>query len=308
MRIAVLGAGAVGLSIAARLSQVADVVAVARERSVDAVRRDGFRLTGRWGDGVYDLDVVSALDPHEEFEYVFVTAKSTDTAGICREFAPVLASADAVSLQNGIGNEEIIARVARGTIGGMIITGFEWRGPNAVHVSVEGGPMKLGRFPAGTDPAVEALVEVVRRAGIPVEGTPSIRTEIWGKTMYNCALNPLGALMNVPYGRLVESHAWAIIGSIVHEVFAAASAEGVPLAWPDPEAYLEFLAGTQLPSTAAHHSSMLQDLASGRRTEIDFLNGAIAAIGARRGVPAPVNACIADLVRFRESLPGRAEP
>ena len=302
MRIAVLGAGAVGLSVAARLSRVADVVAVTRERYVAAIRQDGFHLTGRWGDGVYDLAVTTHLDPDEEFDYVVVTAKSVDTAAVCREFEPVLARSEAVSLQNGIGNEEIIAGVASRVIGGMIITGFEGRSTNAVHVSVEGGPMRLGRFPAGMDPAVEALVDLVRRAGIPVEGTASIRTEIWGKTMYNCALNPLGALMNVPYGRLTEPHAWAIIGAIVGEVYAVAEAEGVALAWPDPASYLAFLASTQLPNTAGHHSSMLQDLARGRPTEIDFLNGAIAAIGASHGVPAPVNTCIADLVRFRESL------
>ena len=227
MRIAVLGAGAVGLSVAARLSQVADVVAVTRERCVAAIRQDGFHLSGRWGDGVYDLAVTTRPDPDEEFDYVFVTAKSVDTAAVCREFAPVLARSEAVSLQNGIGNEEIIAGVADRVIGGMIITGFEWRSDSAVHVSVEGGPMKLGRFPAGTDSAVEALVDLVRQAGIPVEGTAAIRSEIWGKTMYNCALNPLGALMNVPYGRLAESHAWTVIGAIVTEVYAVAGAEGI---------------------------------------------------------------------------------
>jgi 2-dehydropantoate 2-reductase len=231
MRIAVLGAGAVGLSIAARLSQVADVVAVTRERYAAAVRQDGFRMTGRWGDGVFDFAVTTRLDPDEEFDYVIVTAKSVDTTAVCREFAPVLSRAEVVSLQNGIGNEEIIADYADRVIGGMIITGFEWRSSNAVHVSVEGGPMKLGRFPAGMDRAVGVLVDLVRKTGIPVEGTASIRTEIWGKTTYNCALNPLGALMNVPYGRLAEPHAWAIIEAIVTEVFAVARAEEVALAW-----------------------------------------------------------------------------
>ncbi|HIH02477.1 MAG TPA: ketopantoate reductase family protein [Methanoregulaceae archaeon] len=304
MRIAVLGAGAVGLSIAARLSRVADVVAVTRERYAAAIRQEGFHMTGRWGDGVYDLVVSTSLDLDEEFDHVFVTAKSVDTAAVCREFAPVLGRSEVVSLQNGIGNEEIIAEYTDRVIGGMIITGFEWRSTNAVHVSVEGGPMKLGRFPGGMDPGVDALVDLVRKAGIPVEGTASIRTEIWGKTMYNCALNPLGALMNVPYGRLTEPHAWAIIEAIVTEVYAVACAEGVALAWPDPASYLAFLASMQLPSTASHHSSMLQDLARGRPTEIDFLNGAITAIGTRHGVPVPVNACIAHLVRFRESLAG----
>ncbi len=300
-----LGAGAVGLSVAARLSRVAEVIAVTRERCVAAIGRDGFHLTGRWGDGVFDFAVTTRLGPGEEFDYVFVTAKSIDTAAVCREFAPVLARSETVSLQNGIGNEEIIAGVADRVIGGMIITGFEWRSDNSVHVSVEGGPMKLGRFPAGTDSAVEALVDLVRRAGIPVEGTAAIRSDIWGKTMYNCALNPLGALMSVPYGCLAEPHAWAVIEAIVTEVYEVAGAEGVSLAWPDPASYLAFLASVQLPNTSEHHSSMLQDLARGRPTEIDFMNGAIAAIGARHGIMAPYNTCIADLVRFRESTAGR---
>lgn len=304
MRIAVLGAGAVGLSLAARLSTVSDVIAVARPGTVEAIRADGFRLSGLWGDAVYDLAVATALDPGEVFDYVFITAKSVDTAAVCREFAPTIEHTETASLQNGIGNEEIIAGATDRVIGGTIITGFERRGPNAVRVTVEGGPMKLGRFPSGVDPGVQALVDLIRSAGIPVEGTATIRTEIWGKTLYNCALNPIGALANVPYGRLAEPHAWAIVTAIVGEVFEVARAEGVALAWPDAPAYLDFLATRQLPSTAGHHSSMLQDLSRGRKTEIDFLNGAIAEIGARHGIGTPVNACIANLVRFRESLGG----
>lgn len=304
MRIAVLGAGAVGLSVAARLSTVAEVIAVSRERHVRAIEQNGFCMTGRWGEACYDLPVRTTLEPGERFDYAIVASKSTDTESIAEEYADILRHAEVVSLQNGIGNEEFLARFTDRVIGGMIITGFEWQADYAVHVSVEGGPMRLGRFPSGMDQAVLRLVELVREAGIPVEGTPAIRTEIWGKSMYNCALNPLGALMNVPYGRLVEPHAWSIIEAIVREVFVAARAEGVELAWPTPEAYLAFLAGTQLPRTAGHHSSMLQDLARGRRTEIEFLNGAIADFADRHGIPSPVNRCIADLVRFRESLQG----
>src|SRR5512146_1431738 len=97
MRIAVLGAGAVGLSVSARLSGVADVVAVTREHHATALHKEGFRMT--------------RLDSAEEFDYVFVTAKSVDTATICREYAPILARSEVVSLQNGIGNEELIAGV-----------------------------------------------------------------------------------------------------------------------------------------------------------------------------------------------------
>jgi 2-dehydropantoate 2-reductase len=184
----------------------------------------------------------------------------------------------------------------------MIITGFEWRGDNAVHVSVEAGPAKLGRFPAGLDSPVQKLLDIMAGAGIPAEGTTDVRAELWGKTLYNCALNPLGAVMGVPYGELIQPAAWRIITEIVREAFSVIHAEGIRLQWESADQYLRFLHDVQLPATALHHSSMLQDLARGRPTEIDFLNGSIVTKGAEHGIPTPVNACVTDLVKFRECL------
>jgi 2-dehydropantoate 2-reductase len=167
---------------------------------------------------------------------------------------------------------------------------------------VEAAPVKLGRFPSGTDAAVEDLAALMRKAGIRAEATGSIRTDIWSKTLYNCALNPLGAVMNVPYGALTDPHAWTIVTMIVREACRVAEAEAVSLPWETPEAYLEYLRAEQLPATAAHHSSMLQDLALGRKTEIDFLNGAVTALAQKHGIEAPYNTCIVELIRFRERL------
>ncbi|KLK87328.1 2-dehydropantoate 2-reductase [Methanoculleus sediminis] len=303
MKIVVLGAGAVGLTVAAKLSRIADVHAVARTRHADAVRERGFLMTGIWGEGTYRFSCSEDLPgAWRDADYYIVAAKSTDTEAICRQFADAIGGREVISLQNGIGNEEIIARFTDRVVGAMIITGFEWRGDASVHVSVEAAPMKIGRFPSGTDDAVEDLAALIRDAGIRAEATDSIRTDIWGKTLYNCALNPLGALMNVPYGALVDPHAWAVVAAIVEEAYRVAKVEGVPLPWETAEAYLEYLRTTQLPATAAHHSSMLQDIAGGRKTEIDFMNGAVAALAEKHGVGAPYNTCIAELIRFRERL------
>ena len=303
MKIVVLGAGAVGLTVAAKLSRVADVHAVARKRHVDAVRERGFLMTGIWGEGIYRFSCSEDLpDAWQDADYYIIAAKSTDTEPVCRQFADAIRGHEVVSLQNGIGNEEIIERFTDRVIGAMIITGFEWRGDASVHVSVEAAPMKLGRFLSGTDDAVESLADLIRAAGIRAEATPEIRADIWSKTLYNCALNPLGAIANVPYGALTDPHAWAIVTAIVREACLVVEAEGVTLPWKTPEAYLEYLRTEQLPATAAHHSSMLQDLALGRKTEIDFMNGAVAALARKHGTDAPYNACIAELIRFRERL------
>jgi 2-dehydropantoate 2-reductase len=302
MKILILGAGAVGLSVAAKLSVVTEVHAVCRKSSADAIAARGFTLTGIWGEGTFRFSASDSAPRDSRYDYIIISSKSQDTETICRQFASLLADTETVSLQNGIGNEEIISGFTNRVIGGMIITGFEWRDDAAVHVSVEAGPMMLGRFPAGLDEPVEQLAGILQKAGIRVGTSGSIRTELWGKTLYNCALNPLGAIMGIPYGKLSHPASWRIIDNIVHEVFRVVAAEGVQLPWADAGEYLTYLKEVQLPATALHHSSMLQDISRGRKTEIDFLNGAVVTKAGRHGIPVPYNSAIADLIRFRESL------
>jgi len=303
MKIAVLGAGAVGLTVAAQLSGVCDVHAVCRKKHADAIREHGFIKTGLWGDEVCHFSASEEL-PDEDFDYIIITSKSTDTRAVCEQFRDTIRDHEVVSLQNGIGNEEIISEYTSKVTGGMIIVGFEWKGPGEVHVSVVGGPIKLGRFPGGPDPAVERLVKTFRAAGLNTEESPEIRGDLWGKTLYNCALNPLGALMEVPYGKLLNPSAWHIIEGIVEEAFAVCEAEAVPLAWETSEEYLRDLHDVLVPDTAEHHSSMYQDLHLRRKTEIDFLCGAVVRKGRKHGLDTPVNRTLVDLIRFREALLG----
>lgn len=302
MQILILGAGAVGLSLAAKLSAVCDVHAVCRKKHADRIQEQGFKMTGLWGEGTYRFSSSETVPEGMDFDYVFITTKSLATEKTCEQFADLIRGKEVISLQNGIGNEEIISRYTNKVIGGTIITGFEWRGDARVHVSVEGGPMTLGRFPAGLDKKVETLVELIKQAGIPVQATENIQGALWAKTIYNCALNPLGAVMGVPYGELADPHAWNIIKEIVEEAFAVTESSGVKLPWATAKEYLDFLHETQLPNTAAHHSSMLQDLTAGRKTEIDFLNGAVVSRAEKLGIKAPFNAFISEQIRFMEDL------
>ncbi|TAJ44143.1 ketopantoate reductase family protein [Methanofollis fontis] len=302
MKVLILGAGAVGLSLAARLSGVCDVRAVCRKRHADAIAERGFRLTGLWGEGTFRFPASEDVPAGEHFDYIFITAKSLATRSLCEQFAGVIRGTETISLQNGLGNEEIISEYTDRVIGSTIITGFEWKGDASVHVSVVGGPMKLGRFPDGLDAPVEDLAALITAAGIPVEASAHVRGDIWAKTLYNSALNPLGALMNVPYGSLLHPSVWGVISGVVHEAFEVMAAEGVCLPWSNATEYLAHLHDVQVPDTAGHHASMLQDIRRGNPTEIDFMNGAIAERAKKRGIPAPYNDCITRLVHFRESL------
>jgi len=309
LRFVVAGAGALGSAFVGMLRLGGhDVALVGRNAEhMRAVSEHGLRISGLWGERVAEgLRVLGSPDEIGAADYVLVTTKSFDTASIVAEVAPHAPGAQFVTLQNGLGNvEAVAARVGRGrAIGGMVIIGFEIARPGKVRVTVIGGDVLVGRpgTPEGSAPDADTrlLAHALSAAGIPARTTDNVEGAIWGKVLYNCALNALGAVLGVPYGELAAPPAWAIIEDVVREAFGVARAEGVRLAWADPEAYLEALASRQLPATAAHRSSMLQDLERGRRTEIEHMNGAVASLGAKRGVPTPVNATLAALVISRE--------
>jgi 2-dehydropantoate 2-reductase len=296
-----LGAGAVGLCLAARLAPFCQVHALCRAQHAEAIARRGFRMSGIWGDGSFRFPASAQLPEDSAFDYCLVTAKSLQTRALCKQYRQAFGGAELVSLQNGIGNEEILAQFGDRVIGGTIITGFEWRGPARVHVTVEAGPIRLGRFPSGLDNGVVRLVELFRRAGLNVEASAAIRTDLWAKTLYNCALNPLGAILDVPYGRLADRHSWLIIQRVIEEAFAVCRAEGIAQHWATATDYLAYLETVQLPATADHHPSMLQDLRQGRETEIDFLNGAVVRLGEKHRIATPINQTLVELIRFKTS-------
>ena len=127
-------------------------------------------------------------------------------------------------------------------------------------------------------------------AGIPAAYCDDIRAALWGKVLYNAALNPLGALLGVHYGALGEqAHTRAIMDAVIDEAFAVAGAEGVQLPWASAAEYRAVFYGRLLPSTFHHRSSMLQDLERGRATEIDAINGQVWQRGAAHGIVTPVN-------------------
>jgi 2-dehydropantoate 2-reductase len=122
--------------------------------------------------------------------------------------------------------------------------------------------------------------------------------------LYNCALNPLGAISGRSYGELVDDPTTrALVEEVIHEIFLVLTAAVVEVAWPDASAYLETFYSQLIPPTAAHESSMLQDLRAGRPTEIDALCGAVERLGFEHGVVTPVVSALAALVRVAESRP-----
>jgi 2-dehydropantoate 2-reductase len=161
------------------------------------------------------------------------------------------------------------------------------------------GPMKGSRFPYDRAKRVATTIET---CGIPCFATREIERYIWGKVLYNVALNAPAAILEINYGRLLgQASTRELMEEIIAEAFAVAVAEGVRLDWDSPEAYTEILFQTLIPRTASHFPSMLQDIRHGKKTEIEALNGALHRLGQTRGIATPVNATLTQLIRFKEA-------
>jgi 2-dehydropantoate 2-reductase len=309
MRILVMGAGAMGSVVGGMMARAGHAVTlVGRAAHMDAIAARGLHITGIWGDHIVRaLDTRTSVDGLKagDFDVVFISVKSFDTRAAMDAVSPVLDGATLVcAYQNGLGNAEVIAEFAgwERTVGVRAIYGVICPEPGAAHVTVIANPTALGVYDnAAPADRVRALAAAMDEAGLPTVYSEKIRTVLWGKVTYNCALNPLSALLDVPYGGLAETeHTRSLLREIVHEVYTVAAAMDVPLEPATPEDYVTHLFDDLIPPTAAHYASMHEDLARGRRTEIDALNGAICRYGDERGVACPVNSFLTRLIKARE--------
>jgi 2-dehydropantoate 2-reductase len=316
MRTLIYGGGAVGLGIASCLLQAStEVTILARRDTFDLLRRKGLTRTGIFGDafaGPGSFDAIQSLHHAGDapFDYVLVCTKSFDTGHAARDLhehgrldgerSPI------VLFQNGWGNAEVFTRFFPRDVvyNARVITGFIRPERNHVDVTVHADAIHVGSLYTQDTTEIAPLCEAIAQGGIPCEPVPEIEKDLWAKMLFNCPLNPLGAMFGATYGALGESeHARHIMGKIIHEVFEVMAAAGYSTHWKDAREYeLEFY-DNQVRLTARHHSSTLQDLRAGKRTEIDALNGAIVALAREHGIDAPANEVVYRATKFLENPP-----
>jgi 2-dehydropantoate 2-reductase len=299
MRVAVIGCGAVGSLFAAHLAQLDDVDVWAydlAQEHVDAINASGLRLSGV-GDVVARLRATSEAAELPACEFGIVAVKSMHTDAALAATAHAFADGAVCSVQNGIGNEELVARhvdrVMRGTTfpAGHVIepghvgwdtAGDTWIGPFEPH-------------PAAAD-EVERLAEALTRAGMPTRGLVDARGAQWTKAIFNASTNPVGALTGLAHGEICDFEPTRrLISGLIDECKAVADALGIQLDH-DPEDMVDHAARV----AHDHKASMTQDVLAHRQTEIDFLNGAIVGHGEEKGVPTPLNRAIWALVKALE--------
>jgi 2-dehydropantoate 2-reductase len=298
MKICIVGCGAVGSLFAANLAQLEDVEVWAYDASrehVDAINANGLRLSGA-GDVVGRLRATTDAQELPQCDFGIVVTKAMHTEPAIAATAHAFANGSVATVQNGIGNEEVLAqhveRVMRGTTfpAGKILE------PGHVQWDVK-GETTLGPFEPQPTPLaeVERLADACTRAGMPTKAVADARGPQWRKVIFNASTNPIGALTGLTHGRVCERpDLRALVSGLVSEGKAVAAAQSIVLD-SDPEALIDHAAKPEV--AYDHKASMLQDVEARRTTEIDFLNGGIVRFGREHGVPTPLNEAIWALVK-----------
>ncbi len=302
-RVAVVGAGAVGCYFGGMLARAGvPVTLIGRAFHVEAVQRDGLFLERSDFQGYVRSDADVHIEAVRKAAIVLLCVKTVDTESAAVALAPHVGDgAILVSLQNGVDNVERIRRATGiDAIPAVVYVAVEMTGPGRVTHSGRGdliiGELLSSTRRPGRLEHVEALFTL---AGIPCRVSDNIAAELWTKLVINCAYNAISALGRTRYGLIKDNPLTRdVMRQVIAEVVAVATAAGVFL--PDAE-HLTTAALKLGQAMAEATSSTAQDLARGKPTEIDSLNGYVARRGAELGVPAPVNSTLHALVKLLES-------
>ncbi|HSI50664.1 MAG TPA: 2-dehydropantoate 2-reductase [Ideonella sp.] len=300
MKIAVMGAGAVGCYYGGMLARAGhEVVLIARPAHVAAIERDGLRLEAQGFDEQIRLAASSDPAAVAGAELVLFCVKSPDTESAGDLLRPHLApGALLLTLQNGVDNaERLRTRLPQAVAAAVVYVATEMAGPG--HVKHHGrGELVIA--PANTAAvSSEAVAQTLIAAGVPTEVSPDVVGALWAKLILNCAYNAMSAISRQPYGVLAQAAGVAdVMRDVVAECLAVADAEGVRVPGDVPAA-VRRIAETM----PKQFSSTAQDLMRGKPSEIDHLNGLVVRRGAARGVPTPVNRVLHTLVKLLETKP-----
>lgn len=294
IRVAVLGAGAVGCYYGGMLARAGHrVTLIGRPAHAEAIARDGLRFDSKSFSGHIRTETSTSAAAVRGAALVLFCVKSTDTETAAAQIAPHLdAGAIVVNLQNGVDNtERIRAKVRNPVVPAAVYVATEMAGPG--HLKHHGrGDLVIGPH--------EKLKSWFEAAGVPITISDNVEGELWAKLVVNCAYNAISAISQLPYCRMIEGQGVReTMRAVVEETLAVAKASGVRMA-PD------MLAKTYKIAEAmpAQFSSTAQDLARGKPTEIDHLNGYVARRGDALGVPTPANRALWALVKLLEGRQG----
>jgi 2-dehydropantoate 2-reductase len=303
VRICVLGAGALGCTFGAALSEAGhDTWLLNPEGAhLEALQRDGLRVDDARGSRQVKVRARSRAHEIGVVDLVVVLVKSFHTAEAMRAALPLLGPATLVlSLQNGMGHEDILAGIVgpQRVLAGKTYVGGVLRAPGHILSGVAGKHTVIGELDGQPSLRVRCVADAFNTAGLETRVSPDIRATLWDKLLVNVATGALAAITGLNYGQLYSLPELREVAlAAVAEAMAVARAAGVTFSMEDPLEAWSLAAEGLAPD---FRTSMLQSLERGSPTEIDFINGAVVRQGGRHGIATPVNACLVACVKGLE--------
>lgn len=305
-RVCVVGCGAIGSLFAAHLGRLDDVEVWAydvSQRHVDAINAAGLRVVGaaQLVGRVHARTDAADIPP---CEFGIVATKSEHTRSAISAAAAVFADAAVASVQNGLGNEEVIAAVAPRVLRGTTLTAGAVVEPGVVRYDATGGTW-LGPFePTPARPSeVRLLADLLQRGGLQAAALDDARGAQWTKLLFNAGTNAVGAVTGLTIGQVGSiAEVRSLATGVIDEGRRVAAALGITLD-ADPQAMIE----DAIERAYGHRASMLQDVLAHRPTEVDVLNGGIGEAARGAGVPTPLNDALVALVHGIERSWGPAD-
>jgi 2-dehydropantoate 2-reductase len=296
--VAIVGLGALGSALAGLLAGAGvPVVGICRwPDHRQAIESQGLLLREDGKESRITLPVCAEFPAGQPVALAIILVKSFDTEEAARNLAGRIApEAPVLTLQNGLGNAEALAaHLAPDQILAGTTTFAALREVPGVVRLTGRGECEIGAWRPAAERHLPRVKELLARGGIPCRFSSNVAVSLWKKLAVNAVINPLTALLRVRNGELLDRpELEPLFAAVVEEVWRVAARHQVPLPTP-PELVAEVRRVCQV--TAANQSSMFRDLAEGRRTEVDAINGAVARLGRERGVLAPVNGALAALV------------
>ncbi len=300
LKICIIGCGAVGSLFAAHLAQRGEAEVWAFDvwkEHVEAIRDRGLQISGAAN---FTVRLNATSDPRDlpRCDYGIVATKAIHTRGAIAQVAHAFDESSAVcSVQNGVGNEEIIAEHVKRVIRGTTFPAGHSINPGHIGFDIKGDTW-IGPFEPTSTPMskVEELAGLLTRSGMNTIALRDARGAQWTKLIFNAATNPVGALTQLHHGAAARFPATAqLFSDLIDEGEAVATALGIELDG-DPRAFVQ--KGANAPGK--HRASMLQDIQARRPTEVDFMNGAIVKAGEETGITTPLNRTMWELIKGLE--------
>lgn len=314
MNILVIGAGSVGIGLAtSALSQNVNLSIYARGETAKAIQKNGMKRTGLFTNYSFTPEEFEVYEDYEQipkntFDYVFITSKTTSNDDISKKLSEnrqiLKKNAKIIIFQNGFGNDEYYLRyfTKKEVFSARVITGFTRPERYISEITVYTEPILIGSL-QGEDPKdLQEIADIITASGINCELTTEVDKYLWAKMLYNCSLNPLGAILDVNYGKLTENeYTIDLMNRIIDEIFNVIKSSGYSTLWDSPDEYRSIFYSKLVPDTYNHYSSTHQDIQRKIKTEIDSLTGKVIDLGEKNNIDVSTNKIIYNLIKAIES-------